>query len=487
MRCLIYARVSRDESGLGRSVEEQEQELRAWAGREGWTVVDVVSETASASRFARSERAAWARVMKAIESGAIDAVLTWEASRAQRDLAAYSALRDACLTHGVLWGYSGRLYDFTDRDARFRTGLDALLAEDEAARTSERVRRAVRANAERGHVHGRNLYGYQRIYDPVTGVRVSVDEHPEHGRVVREIASRLEKGESAYSIAGDLNRRGVPPRTAQAAKTTGWTSVAISEIGRNPGYTGKRVFRGHVLEVQAEWPVLINEDAWERIQQQLDARPRKSVTDFHTRYLLSGLARCGVCASRLVKGHQNRGRPKPGEPRQQYDVYYCKSPRLGERTGHVSVSLKSLDDLITDITVARLRQPDALDAIGAGDAERDARRADLREAIAADRAYLEEVGRQAAQKRDVALLVTQESLVRPRLEAAERELRSLVSADPILVEMASVGDVAATWVALSLEEKRRVIGALMIPVVHRAEKPGRRGRVHERVRIEWLG
>ena len=48
---LIYARVSQDRRH-GRSVAEQEAECRAWAGREGWRVVDVIVDNdRSASQY----------------------------------------------------------------------------------------------------------------------------------------------------------------------------------------------------------------------------------------------------------------------------------------------------------------------------------------------------------------------------------------------------------------------------------------------------
>src|SRR5829696_1844761 len=93
VRVLIYGRVSRDPRQLGRSVDEQVVECTEWAEREGWEVVRVVRETASASRYARVERRFWDQVVSSITDGEIDALLTWESSRATRDLEAYAAQR----------------------------------------------------------------------------------------------------------------------------------------------------------------------------------------------------------------------------------------------------------------------------------------------------------------------------------------------------------------------------------------------------------
>ena len=95
MRCLIYARVSQDPRGDHRSTTEQEHECRTWAEREGWTITGVITETGSASRYARSTtaRTRWNDVTTELATGHYDALLTWEASRATRDLTAYTCRR----------------------------------------------------------------------------------------------------------------------------------------------------------------------------------------------------------------------------------------------------------------------------------------------------------------------------------------------------------------------------------------------------------
>ncbi|HEX6236004.1 MAG TPA: recombinase family protein, partial [Acidimicrobiales bacterium] len=125
-RALIYTRVSQDRAG-GRSPAEQEAEARAHCEREGWEVAEVVTDSVGASRHSKGHRDGWGRARRLVGAGDVDVLVTWEASRAQRDLSAYSELRDLCAAHGVRWAYSGRVHDLTTSDGRFRTGLDALL------------------------------------------------------------------------------------------------------------------------------------------------------------------------------------------------------------------------------------------------------------------------------------------------------------------------------------------------------------------------
>src|SRR5688500_6723685 len=211
MRAVIYTRVSSDPNEGGRSVSEQEAECRAVCDRNGWKVVAVLSDNdRSASRYAVKSRPAYKQLIDLVDEGGCDVLVTWEASRAQRDLMAYARLRNLCERRGVLLSYSGRTYDMTEADDRFGTGLDALLAERESDQTRTRVLRAVRSNATKGRPHGRLRDGYRREYDPVTRELLGQVPDDETAPIVREAARRVLAGETPYAVAQDFNRRSIP-------------------------------------------------------------------------------------------------------------------------------------------------------------------------------------------------------------------------------------------------------------------------------------
>ncbi len=101
-------------------------------------------------------------------------------------------------TRGAHLGHDhGRLYD--PAVARDRRSLleDAVDAEYESDKTSERLLRSVRAAAELGKPHGKNLYGYRRVYDPQTRRLLRIEEHPEQAPIVKEAAQRILRGDSS--------------------------------------------------------------------------------------------------------------------------------------------------------------------------------------------------------------------------------------------------------------------------------------------------
>lgn len=363
MRCLIYARVSKDQRGESRSVTEQENECRTWAAHNGWTIEHVIAETGSASRYAKSTgaRSRWTEVTTALAAGNYDALLTWESSRATRDLADYAALRDLCAKHHVRWGYSGTLYDLGDRTDRFRTGLDALMAEDEAARTSERIRRAVRARAAAGQPHGKIPYGYRREYDPTTGALARQLPDETTALIVKEMFTRVADGDTLRAIANDLTDRGIPmPRPARRRDTpAAWMPTTVRRVVENPTHAGHRVHQGQIV-ADATWPAIVDQDLWDRANAVLaDPARRTSPPSRNAKYLLSGIARCGMCGSRL-KAMPNRG----------YLTYQCLQRgcmRVARRTTKVDgyVDQVMLDMLTSDpdrLRDTRDAHPDLQDA-----------------------------------------------------------------------------------------------------------------------------
>lgn len=206
-------------------------------------------------------------------------------------------------------------------------------SEYESAKTLSRVRRHVRANAEKGRPHGKNIYGYLRVYDSETLRLVEVVEHPEHGPVVREAAARVFAGETFYAIARDFNARGVPtrrPTFTERRRVLGWTPVAIKQMLKMPAYAGLRQHQGQVLEdVQAVWPPLIEPDEWTKLQSIMAGRSAQKTNNWPATHMLGGIALCGVCGAGTRIGKQNAGKqrydPETGEKlsRAYYNTYLC--------------------------------------------------------------------------------------------------------------------------------------------------------------------
>lgn len=137
--------------------------LPRWCEQEKWTVAKVITDAnRSASRWRTREREGFEEALELIASKEYDAFVTWEPSRAGRELLAYVQLRAACQEAGVLYLTKGRVYDFARHDDSFMMGLEFLSAEKDAAIIRDRQLRTVRLNAQKGRPHGRLPFGYRR-------------------------------------------------------------------------------------------------------------------------------------------------------------------------------------------------------------------------------------------------------------------------------------------------------------------------------------
>jgi DNA invertase Pin-like site-specific DNA recombinase len=468
MRALIYTRVSKDLKQRGRSVAEQERECRALCDRERWDVAHVVVDNhRSASRYAKREREGWERVKQLIVSRSFEVLVTWEASRTQRDLDAYVELRKLCEASGVLWSYSGTTYDMRERSDRFRTGLDALVSEDEAERTRERILRTVRSNALQGRPHGRRLYGYERFYDPASGELLGQRPHPHEAEVVREIAHRFLAGDTTYAIAADLNSRGIfPPPTKRHGETIQpkWSLERLRQLLVRPSYAGFRQHNDDLID--GTWEPIIDRDTFTKIQAKLDDparqrnRERRDIT-----HLLTGIARCGKCGAFMYRGHDRKRRY----------TYVCRAG-----VGHLARDMRSLDAFVTGLVLQELANPSLIERLS--ESVDDPRVVDARERARALRVRLEEATDEfTSGALSAGTLAKIEAKLMPEIERAEREARASVL--PTTLPDIAGPDADACWDALTIVAKRDVIRTLFTITVLPA-LPGRRKFDPTFVRVE---
>ena len=447
MNVVIYARVSEDSARIGRSIREQIAECRAWATREGWTVTAVLSETGSASSYAKKARPEWGKLLRLLATSQVDAVITWEASRAVRDLANYTEFRRICRDYNVLWGYSGRLHDLGDRHESFHTALDTLAAEDEVARTSERVKRATHAYAARGLPNGRILWGYQRIYHDTTRQLIAIRVDPTIRDLIRDAATRFINGASLTSLAKDWNARGVPTRSG----APGWTHNSIRGLLANPGYAGLRASEGI-----ATWPVILTPDEHAQIQQRLQDMAAAATSSAPTS-LLSGIGRCGQCGAPLRNGTQTSMNRATGQ-RTKYRVYQCSASKSS--SSHVSAKIDRVDAFVAEQLANRLKTQGLLASPLPAEALHNADIAALDQEIHADLDYLAQVERAARQTHDPGLLRDQLRYLGPRIQANRERLTQLIGIPDELWGLANAPEVAVAFWAMDLPTQRLIVRSI---------------------------
>ncbi|WP_432111749.1 recombinase family protein [Streptomyces sp. YPW6] len=530
----LYARKSAYRGKVankGRSVREQLDAGQADADRDGVRIIEkFIDDDRSASTYRQREREDFERMIEWIEGGKLDIVYAWASTRLQRDIAVYARLRDACAANGVLWCYGGKVYDLSNADDRFRTGLDALLGEREVDEMRKNVLRSLRANAVNGRPHGQRAYGYRRVYDPHTRELLRTELEPDEAEIVREICRRVAAGEAYAVIRRRLNMRGVtaPAREwrkeqirrlaewhedlpenaelhpdwvrriadrgdlreeARERLATGeqpldiardfngrgeplllarWHAATIVDYASDPRYLGARTHHGQVTAEDA-WPQIVSKATHVRCLAIIAERKGKKHNSRPGKAVnwLSGTMKCDVCGVEVGSG------------RNKYGPYYrCMQPGvegLHEGKGyHVSGKTSDVDPFVEKKLFEWLSSPAFVAAFNRDDAEAMKQLEEAEAEVKVLRARLKEF-----QDRAIAGTLSADSLAAveagllPKIKDAETKANALKAPSVVRDLVAATPDeVAAAWSRVAIAQRRLVAEALLDVRLKKGAKGG---------------
>lgn len=474
LRAFLYDRNSRISRKGSNSTEDQAAVNRRWCERAGCSIGAEYSDPGrGATRHSKASRPDFDAMMKRLEAGIVpgrrhaecDIIVVWASSRATRRLDVYVDLRSVCERGDILLCYDSVVYDMRDGHDRYATGSDALQAEREGENIRDGITRTTRANAERGRPHGPVPFGYRREYDPQTGELVRQYVYEPEAAVVREIAARIAAGHSCRSIAADLNARGI--RTPRGHV---WgNGNVVKQMMVKPTYLGQRQHQGKIIGA-AQWdPVFQSDDevaTYLACMKVLTDPTRKGTHDTSVKYLLSGIAFCGVCGPDKPAPLRTTPRPR--------DVAYTCPQCFG-----VAMQTGLYDDVVTAEVLAYMERPEFLPALAAApDGGASAVSRALAEAAELER-QLADARRAAATVVDgrlqlsVASLASLEASLVPQIEAARLRARD-ASVPPILYEVGGPG-ASARWKGLDLLQRREAVRAVVRPYLKRAPVRGAHG------------
>ena len=153
MRIALYARVSTEEQAIhGLSIEAQSEALEEWAKQEHANVVGTYIDAGISARKPASKRPSMQRLLADIERGKIDMVVFTKLDRWFRNIAEYYKVQEILERHGVNWRTIHEDYDTSTASGRFKVNIMLAVAQDEADRTSERIKAVFDSKRKRGEV-----------------------------------------------------------------------------------------------------------------------------------------------------------------------------------------------------------------------------------------------------------------------------------------------------------------------------------------------
>ena len=354
LRVVLYARVSSDQQAKkDLSISAQLRALRGFATERGWTVVSEYVDEARSGRTAN--RPAFMRMLVAVKHQDIDAVLVWKLDRLARNMEISTSLDAHLRKCGVR---SISLHESIDDtpQGQLTARLFESFAEFYSNNLSQDIQRGLREVARRGYFPFSHApIGYKKTKVQVgTAVRYQLDPDPVYGPLIADIFGQYASGTTVPTTVKSLNSSGVLTDLGHR-----WTKKQIYKILRNPVYCGDLTVGKHYVDALGKLnpgsnPVtvkdvhkpLVSRELYDRVQAVLGYRSESAGSRRRSSspYLLSGLARCGICGSFMSGTSAKGGR---------YHYYVCGRYYM-EGTGSCA-GLRVRQSRLEDFVLLQLR------------------------------------------------------------------------------------------------------------------------------------
>jgi DNA invertase Pin-like site-specific DNA recombinase len=442
----------------------------------------------------RVERDAANRALQALRDGEVDVLIAWSLDRFGR-----GGLQTAAAIMKVLEERPDAQVIFIKDNLRSGTpafemvlGVLASMARMEADRVSMRVKSSIaylRRDAHRWS-GGAVPYGYRPAPHPGGKGRTLVLD-PDEVVIVDEVADRLIAGEKRWTIARDLNDRGVPTARsavrmiAQGGRRNGgrvaqkkgddhtgqWSTRSVQHVWRGVALLGFTTYHGRVilgddgLPVQV-YPAAIDSERWLRLQAIIPTetpsmqfgkwaedpgqgvrKARREQQHRRAARLLSGLVRCGECGRPMYVHGVSK---KSHTPR-----YVCSSKSNGFTCPGVGIDALALESYASTVCVELLGDVNVTRTI-----ESAVNNADALGAV--EQAINATVGRMAEDDGDDEALAAELTTRLGELKRRRAKLREESGARTVTT--VSLGRLGDLWRALAddaVDERRRLIGSVI--------------------------
>ena len=337
-----YARISDDSEGKALGVGRQRKDCMKLAELRGWKVGQVYEDNDLSAYKRQVHRPEFGRMLSDLESGVIDGIVVYDLDRFARqpkDLERAIDIFDAHPTY-TFATVQGDI-DLSTPDGRTMARVLVAFANKASMDSARRVARKHVEMAQNGHPMGSRSRPFGFEADKLT-------QRPVEARLVREAAETIIHGGTLSGICKRWNADRI--RTPEG---NAWRHTVLKNVLVSPRLVGYRVFKREIVRDDAGAPIkltgrdgveakpILELQTWEAVCAILEHPDRKDRRAYlgGRKYLLTGLARCGLCG-KLLRGNARR---KNGR---EYFDYRCEC-------GQVGIAGGVLDDMVTRLIQER--------------------------------------------------------------------------------------------------------------------------------------
>lgn len=271
-----YARVSTEEQAVhGLSIEAQTAALEAWARDNNCKLAHIYVDAGISARKPASKRPALQSLLDDVRSGKVGMIVFTKLDRWFRNIAEYYKVQEVLEKYHVDWRTIQEDYDTSTASGRLKINIMLSVAQDEADRTSERIKAVFETKRQKLEpLTGNCPTGYR-----LDGKKIVKDPDKEEA-VSAFFRKFLACGSVSVTQAYVMDNYGLRIEYQLASKMLD-----------SPAYYG------FYYGVDGMTPPYITKDEFDRIQSLRIRTVRK--TKYNRTYLFSGIAVCGECGFRL--------------------------------------------------------------------------------------------------------------------------------------------------------------------------------------------
>lgn len=283
MKAFLYLRVSSEEQAKhGYSLDAQEKALKQFCKKNNHIILGIYRDEGISGRKPYTKRPAMVQLLSDLEKVKPDIILFTKLDRWFRNIKEYYRVQDILDRNKVDWKAINEEYDTSTASGRLYVNIKLSIAQDEADRTSERIKDVQDQLVAQGKVLGGSVpLGYA-----IKDKRIVFGEDI---NITKEIIDHYSLHQSAHATARHIN----------GLYGLNLTHTHIIRLLRSP------ILKGEYRANTAYCEALVTPEKWNDLQGIIDRNikhaSRKNV------YLFTGMIDCPVCGRKMAGCH-DRGR-----------------------------------------------------------------------------------------------------------------------------------------------------------------------------------
>ncbi|MEY8518947.1 recombinase family protein [Lachnospiraceae bacterium 29-84] len=294
-RAALYIRCSSEEQSLnGDTIQTQKEVLAEFAAIHHLKIIDYYIDEGHTARKKYNKRKEFMRMLQDAESERFDIIVFTKLDRWFRNVADYYKIQEVLEGHGISWLTAQERYETETANGRLNVNIRLSVAQDEADRTSERIKVVFQHKISHGELISGSLpLGYKNV-----GGKAVVDE--ETAPIVHDLFDHFELNNSKRGAMLYLMEK-------YNLHTTYKSVVRM---------LSNELYKGCKLGNPDFCPALIDPERFDRLQAQGKRNVR--VRENNRYYVFTSLVECATCNHAMVAN--TRTDPKN---RREYRGYRC--------------------------------------------------------------------------------------------------------------------------------------------------------------------